>query len=98
MATTALAFPHVLDRGVGLADVRALQATGTVNRRLHVLFRAVVLAVAVTFWLAGFVALSSALAVPFTVAMWICAAGTIALGTTADCYAERPAAGGRRVR
>jgi len=93
MTTTALTFPHVIDHEVQLAEVTALPATGTTNRLLHVLFRAAVLAVAVTFWITGFVVLSSPLAVPFTVAMWICAAATMALGIKADLYAERPVAG-----
>lgn len=96
MAATALTFPHAADHGVQadqevqIATITALPATGTTNRVIHVLFRATVLAVAVTFWLTGFVMLSSPLAVPFTVAMWICAAGTMALGIKADLAAERP--------
>jgi hypothetical protein len=93
MATTALTFPHVTDHEVQLAEVTALPATGTTNRLLHVLFRATVLAVAVTFWITGFIVLSSPLAVPFTVTMWICAAATMVFGIKADLYAERPAAG-----
>ena len=94
MTTTTLTFPHATDHEVRLAEVTALPATGTVNRRLHVLFRATVLLVAISFFLTGLVVLSSPLAVPFTVSMWICAAGTLALGITADLQAERPAPAG----
>lgn len=93
MATTALPFPHVVTHEVRLAEVTALPATNTTNRLLHLLFRATVLAVAVVFWFTGFVVLTSPLAVPFTVAMWICAAATMALGIRADLKAERQPAG-----
>ncbi len=92
MTTTTLTFPHAADHEVRLAAVTALPPTGTVNRRLHVLFRATVLVVAVSFFIAGVIVLSSPLAVPFTVSMWIGAAGTLALGIKADLQAERPAA------
>lgn len=90
MATTSLPFPQIADDEVGLAEVTALPRTGRTNRLLHVLFRAAVLAVAVSFWLTGFVVLTSALAVPFTISMWIAAAATMALGIRADLLAERP--------
>jgi hypothetical protein len=93
MATTVLTLPHVIDHEVQLAEVTALPATGATNRALHVLFRATVLAVAVSFWIAGFIVLTSPLAVPFTVSMWIGAAATMALGIRADLSAERPPAG-----
>jgi hypothetical protein len=90
MITTALPFPQAADHEVRLTEVTALPATGTINRRLHVLFRATVLLVAISFFITGFVVLSSPLAVPFSVSMWICAAATLALGIRADLQAERP--------
>ena len=91
MATTALHFPRAAaDQEIRIATVTALPATGTSDRLLHVLFRATILVIAVTFGVAGLLALSSPLAVPFTVSMWICAAATIALGIRADLAAERP--------
>lgn len=90
MATTALAVPTVIAQEVRIADITALPATNRTNRLLHLLFRATVLAVAISFWVIGFIVLSSPLAVPFTVTMWIGAAATMALGIRADLQAERP--------
>jgi hypothetical protein len=93
MATTALHFPHAAaDEQIRIATVTALPATGASDRLLHVLFRATVLVLAVAFGGAGLLVLSSPLAVPFTVWMWICAAVTIALDIRADLGAERPPA------
>ena len=91
MTTTALVFPHVASsHEVRLADVTALPATNPVNRRLHILFRATVFAIAAGFALTGFALLTSLLALPFTLVMWFCAATTMALGVVADHAASRP--------
>jgi len=93
MATTALDYPHAAtEQQIRIATVTALPATGASDRRLHVLFRATILLIAVTFFIAGLLVLSSPLAVPFTVSMWVCAAATIALGIRADLDAGRPPA------
>ncbi len=93
MTTTTLSFPHIAaEQEIRIAAVTALPATGTSNRLLHVLFRATVLVVAVSFFLVGLLVLTAPLAVPFTVSMWICAAATLALGIRADLCAERPPA------
>jgi hypothetical protein len=93
MATTALHFPHTAaEQQIRFATVTALPATGASDRLLHVLFRATILVIAIAFVGAGLLALSSPLAVPFTVSMWICAVVTIALGIAADLRADRPRA------
>ena len=93
MATTALDFPRAAaEQQVRLATVTALPATDATDRLLHALFRATVLVIAVAFFVAGLLVLSSPLAVPVTVSMWICAAATLALGIRADLHAERPPA------
>ncbi len=90
MATTALDFPHTAaDQQIRIATVTALPATGASDRLLHVLFRVTILVIAVAFVGAGLLTLSSPLAVPFTVSMWICAAATMALGIRADLVADR---------
>lgn len=90
MTTTAIPFPHaVASHEVGLTDITALPATGITNRRLHILFRAVVFAIAAGFALTGFTLLTSLLALPLTVGMWFCAATTMALGVVADHAAAR---------
>lgn len=97
MATTALDFPHAAaEQQIRIATVIALPATGTTSRRLHVLFRATILVIAVVFFATGLLVLSSPLAVPFTVSMWVCAAITIALGIRADLGAEPPPGGSDR--
>lgn len=86
MATTTLSYPHTADHPETLdqTDVLTQPATDQTDRRLHLGFRAAVLVVALSFFLTGFIVLTTPLAVPFTVSMWICAAATIALGARAD--------------
>lgn len=84
MTTTTLSFSHPVDQEAQRTEVVARPATGAANRLLHALFRGAVLALALIFGSIGFAVLSSPLAVPFTVAMWMGAAGTIALGIKAD--------------
>jgi|KBSSwiStaDraftv2_1062776.scaffolds.fasta_scaffold52176_3 hypothetical protein len=90
MTTTALPFPHLAhSHEVRLTDVTALPAADTTNRRLHILFRTVVFAIAAGFALTGFALLTSLLALPFTLVMWFCAATTMGLGVMADHAAAR---------
>ena len=90
MTTIAIPFPHaVASHEVGLTDITALPATGSTNRRLHILFRAVVFVIAAGFALTGFGLLTSLSAIPLTLVMWFCAATTMALGIVADHAAAR---------
>lgn len=89
MTTTALPHPFATSHQVRLGDITELPATSTTNRLLHIGFRATVLAVAVLFWSTGFLLLTSLLALPVTLTLWLCGAATMALGVKADHLAAR---------
>lgn len=86
MTTTTIPYPHAGDHAETLDQTDVLTQPGAdlTTRLLHWGYRVTVLVVALTFFLTGFVVLTTPLAVPFTVSMWICAAATIALGARAE--------------